>query len=263
MKRLFFAAEIAAPWPQDLPKGRYIAEEFRHMTIAFLGLVDSRNLLNLMNQVPLPKWRIGPAGIFNRYTFLPEKSPRVVAACPAFAQGEEAVINYQKELSQWLFDHNFLKTIEHFLPHVSISRDPFDENGWRSFSCKIPFFIRGIALFSSLGSSRYELLWEKKSQPPFEEIEHTADIAYQICGENFSQLAIHATIALAFSFPSFSRYIGASPYCSSIEDVIYLLNERVAQIDIEEGIGLKAVSYHANVEERGNELLYWTMIVDV
>jgi hypothetical protein len=166
-------------------------------------------------------------------------------------------MSYCQSLSEWT-----LKKTQ-ILPHISISRNPFNENSWKNFPCQIPFFIRGVALFNSLGHSTYELLWQKKSQAPFEEIQHTADIAYQICGQTFSQILYHATLALAFSFPAFTRYLSSSISCSSIEEVIGLLNSWVAKIDTEEGIGLKAVSYHATVQLREDNLLYWTMIVDV
>ncbi len=36
-KRLFFGAEVSAPWPKELPQGRVLEEKARHLTLAFLG----------------------------------------------------------------------------------------------------------------------------------------------------------------------------------------------------------------------------------
>jgi RNA 2',3'-cyclic 3'-phosphodiesterase len=261
-KRLFFAAEMTAAWPATLPKGRLLAEEFRHMTLAFLGSVNQELMMSKMNDLPLPAWNVGPCGLLDRWMFLPEKTARVVAAHPLFLSGEELFLSYQKELSHYLFDQKLLKSSDpSFLPHASVSRDPFDRAKWMQLPCLIPFFIRGVALFKSLGHSSYELLWHKESLPPFQEIEHTADLAYIIYGKEFSDLALHAVLALAFSFPAFSKYIGSIPPCSSIQEIVTLLNKWTSEIDMQEGIGLKGISYHAAVEKK--DLLQWTMIVDV
>ncbi len=249
-EKLFFAAEIAAAWPQQLPDGRLIKPEFRHMTLSFLGMTDRKALMDKIDDVPLPSWRLPPCGIFQKWIFLPVDTPRVVAAVPTFLEGEKELLDYQKKLSS-----------SSFLPHVSVSRDPFDKEAWERFSCQIPFFVQGIALYKSLGHSTYQLLWGHPSPAPFEEIEHTADIAYKIRGENYSQLALHAVLALSFSFPAFIKYLKNIPAVSSVQDIVTLLNRCIAEIDILEGIGLKAVSYHATIEQ--NEFLEWTMIVDV
>jgi len=251
-ERLFFGLEVAAAWPNSLPEGRWIKPEFRHMTLVFLKMADRESLLK---NTPVPSWNLSPTGVFEKWIFLPEESPHVAAAVPHFLEGEKTVLEYQKRLSAWL------KKPEHFTPHVSVTRDPFDKEAWMKFPCHIPFFIRSAALYKSLGHSNYEILWEKKSLAPFEEIEHTADIAYKIRGENFSQLGLHAVLALSFSYPAFTRYLRKIPPLNSTNDIVSLLNKWIAEIDIREGIGLKAVSYHATIE--GKEILEWTMIVDV
>ena len=35
--RLFFGMEIVSPWLEQLPNGRIIETEYRHLTLAFLG----------------------------------------------------------------------------------------------------------------------------------------------------------------------------------------------------------------------------------
>ena len=242
--RHFVAAEITAAWPEVFPAGRLILPEFRHMTLLFLGNKK-------IPAIPEPGWNFPPMGIMEKWIFLPEETPRVVAAVPTFLAGEKELLDYHAQLAPK----------EKLLPHISVSRGPFIREDWEKFPCHIPFYIHSIALYKSLGFSKYEMLWEKKALPPFEEIEHTADIAYIIRGENYHQLALHATLALSFSFPQFIDYLKKVPEMNSIENIIQMLNQWIAEIDIREGIGLKAVSYHATVETK--ETLEWTMIVDV
>jgi RNA 2',3'-cyclic 3'-phosphodiesterase len=239
--RLFFAAEVSAPWPLKLPQGRWIEPQFRHMTLVFLGDQDPKKVGTLT-----PSWKLPPVGILEEWIFLPEQDPRVVAAKPHFLRGEDEL----KKLAK-----------EPFLPHVTLAREPLDEAAWKNFPCHIPFFVSGVSLLHSLGHSNYETVWETKSLAPFEEIEHTADIAYIIRGENFQQLALHATLALSFTFPAFTSYLRKISSVSSIQEIVLMLNRWISEIDIQEGIGLKAVSQHATV--RGEEILEWTMIVDV
>lgn len=214
------------------------------MTLLFLGNKK-------IPPIPEPKWKLPPLGILESWIFLPKESPRVVAAVPTFLAGEKELLDY----------HSELVPKEKLLPHISVSRDPFDREAWEKFPCHIPFFIHGVALYKSLGHSQYEILWETKSLPPFEEIEHTADIAYIIRGENHHQLCLHAVLALSFSFPQFIDYLQKIPELHSIENIVKILNQWISEIDTCEGIGLKAVSYHAKVETK--DTLEWTMIVDV
>lgn len=259
-ERLFFAAEITAAWPEELPQGRLIEPELRHLTLAFLGMANREELIKALDELPLPSWTIGPAGILDEWLFLPEKSPHVVAMHATLL--EQNLLSYQQIVSEWFLKRQFLKTIDpRFLAHVSIARDPSDQTAWAALPSQIPFFIRGVGLFKSLGHSNYEIIWHKENVPPFEEIEHTADIAYHIRGNSFSDLMLHAVLALAFSFPAFSRYLKNIPSCNSINDIVSQLNRWTSEIDQQEGIGLKAVSYHAKLEKK--PYLEWTMIVDV
>ncbi len=255
---MFFAAELAAAWHSHFPPGRIVAEEFRHLTIAFLGMTDREAILKQIDQIPRPSWHIGPSGLLQKWIFLPTFSPRVVAAEASFFQEKEAFFEYQKNLSE-----QFKTLKKELLPHATVARAPFDTAAWSHFPCQIPFFIRGIALWKSLGHSTYAPIWTDPSISPFEEIEHTADLAYTIRGQNFSQLAYHALLALSFSFPAFRSYLDKLSPCNSFEEIVHLLNQWIAEIDMREGIGLKAVSYHANIAAKENHLLEWTMIVDV
>lgn len=216
------------------------------MTLVFLGNEEIHDFIE-------PDWTLPPLGILERWIFLPEETPRVVAGVPIFLEGEDELLAYQKKLA------GHLK--EPFTPHVSVSRGPFDRQAWEKFPCQIPFFVSGVALYKSLGYSKYEILFEKKSLAPFEEIEHTADIAYKIRGENFTQLALHATLALACKYPAFTKYLKKVPQMHSVSEIVKLLNQWIAEIDISEGINLKAVSYHAAMSD--NKILEWTMVVDV
>ncbi len=97
-KRLFFAAELTAVWPQKFPTGRILDEENRHMTLVFLGLTSPSQLLE--KTIPLPAFHIGPASYSTKWIFLPdEKEARVVAAETASVG---PLIDYQKKLAEWV-----------------------------------------------------------------------------------------------------------------------------------------------------------------
>ena len=75
-KRLFFALEVQAPWPQPMPAGRRLDEMHRHMTVAFLGVVDYGILQPALAEIPKLPFQIGLTGIFDQCLFLPERHPR-------------------------------------------------------------------------------------------------------------------------------------------------------------------------------------------
>ena len=259
-KRLFFALEVAAPWPEAFPKGRLLEEGCRHMTLAFLGQVPYDSLKALLPQLPLPSFQLGPVGRFDRCLFLPQRRPRVVA-WEVHWYGGERLLAYQKLLSGWLRKHGCSIEERLFLSHVTLARWPFDKEGWSRLSYQLPMIGRAIHLYESLGNLRYEPRWSFALTPVFEEISHTADLAFKIRGENNQQLFLHAQLALAFSFPPFLSFVAeGSP--QSIEEIILELNGLVSRADAVIGVPFKAVSYHGNVVDCEG-VLEWEMIVDV
>lgn len=260
-KRLFFGTEISAAWPDILPSGRVLKEEMRHITLSFLGHVSLIKLSELLGKCPKPDFEIGICGKCNRFVFLPnEKYPRVVAGEPAWLQDDRLSL-YQHELHLWLKLQGYPVDEKKFFPHITIAREPFEMEEWRKVTCPFPFFIKAVHLYESVGNLTYHPRWSHLLLSPFEEIEHTADIAYIIRGESFEQLFLHGALALAFKHPSLLNELTRRPKLDSLDEVIIALNEIIALLDAKGGSPFKAVSFHG--EAAKGKILEWKMIVDV
>ena len=262
-KRLFFAAELTAAWPQEFPPkagGRLIEEDERHLTLAFLGTTSPSKLLNTIKTIPLPSFLFGPASFTTKWIFLPSEKEALVVA--AELQSVGSLQEYQKNLSSWLKELGYTLDPRPFFPHLTVARGKFDVEEWKKIPCQIPFYVHSIALMESLGNSHYKNLWDHPLSPPFAEIEHTADIAFLIRGVNFQDLYFHAQIALAFKFPPLIAYFSKETVFPSLDTVIVALNELLARADLDIGIPFKAVSYHDEMAYHANHL-EWKMIVDV
>lgn len=263
-KRVFFGLEVQAPWPENLPGGRLLDPEDRHATLAFLGEVLYAPLLELIQQhFPIPPFKVGLVGKFSQPLFLPPRHPNLVAWNVEWIDDKSSLITYQHSLIDWLKQQKFYPK-EHagpWLCHVTICRKPHDLTSWKKSFKILPLAIHAIHLYESLGASKYKPLWSYPFLPPFQEIEHTADIAYIIQGESMTQLQHHAQIALAFRFPELLNYIPPSPI-NTLEELIINLNETIATADAAIGCPFKAISFHGNVEIR-DSILQWEMIVDV
>jgi len=149
------------------------------------------------------------------------------------------------------------------LPHVTVCRNEFKMDEWEKSFEPFAFYVKSFNLFESLGSSEYKTLWKKEFLKPFDEIEHTADIAFNIRGEDFSGLLYNAFIALSFKERIFLNYYKELKNVSNIDDVIINLNELVTKAEID-GIHMpfKAISFHSDIK-REDDILSWEMIVDV
>ena len=256
LKRLFFAIEIRAPWPDQLPSGRLIAEENRHLTLAFLGSVDYSVLQPLLTEFPQPPFSLALAGFFDKPLFLSS----VAAWHIHWLEERSAFLQYQKELVAWLKFKGFKLDSREFLSHVTLARTPFVVSEWESSFHRLPLYAKNIQLLESLGSSRYQMLWNLPLLAPFDEIEHTADIGFIVRGTSLMQLCLHAQLALSFHFPPLIPYFNHS-VVSHLDDIIRLLNAMIAEVDTEIGCPFKAVSFHGSVSS--GTLLEWEMIVDV
>lgn len=268
MKRLFFAFDLLAPWPNELPRsGRLLAEDDRHMTMAFLGQADYSKLKPLLQEIPLPPFKVGLAGYFDKILFLPKQHPRVAAWHMAWLDDPEPFLSYLQCLHTWLRQAGFLvdsREGESFLPHITVCRAPFDFAEWRKMFYKMPCALGSFHLYESLGQLRYQSLWSHSLASPFEEIEHTADLAFKITGENLQELFCHAFVALAFKDPRLLKYYREENVpIGNIDDVITQLNAIVSHMDTVEGVSIKAVCFHGDVIQEKDGLLTWEMIVDV
>lgn len=263
-KRLFFGFEVMAPWPAEFPKGRILDESCRHMTIAFLGQTPHERLTDQLTNLPAPPFKVGQVGHFDRCLFLPENHPRVTAWHMKWLNPESEIEGYYKQLVGWLKSNHFnVDERDRLLPHLTISRAPFSIKEWKEHFVKLPFMTKDLLLLESLGNLQYRPCWRLPIQAPFEELEHTADIAFRIRGESIHDLHRNALMALTFKFPSLIAYFASLRQVNDLDDLIIQLNEVVGQADMDKGCPFKAVSYHGSVAQAEDQTLTWDMIVDV
>jgi len=264
-KRLFFGVEAHAPWPETYPKGRVLEESHRHMTLAFLGNVDFTKISDVIPELPLPSWKIGLAAMFDKPLFLPKHSrqPRVIAWHVAWLTSGQPLLDYQLQMTDFLIKQEYHLDKRPFLPHVTIARAPFYVTDWKKHFVSIPCFFSDIHLYESKGGLRYEPIWSAKVASPFDEIEHTADIAFIVRGENLAQLYTNALLALAFRFPLLINYFFEASNLISLNDIVKLLNESVLKADSDLGCPFKAISYHGDLKQSPAGYYEWEMIVDV
>ncbi|MFQ5730268.1 MAG: hypothetical protein ACE5GN_07900, partial [Waddliaceae bacterium] len=209
--------------------------------------------------------KVGLAGKFNRCHFLPRKRPNVVAWHVDWFDKEYDLGEYQKKVVDWLHSHDFPIRIHEkgFLPHVTICRRPFRYTDWRKAFHPLPMIIKDIHLYESVGGLRYKPIWTYPLRAPFEEFEHTADLAFRVRGENLHQILKHAQVALAFHFPPLLSHISDKSTMETLDDIIIDLNTLITTVDKKEGCPIKAVSFHGELLEEDDGTLLWEMILDV
>lgn len=261
-RRLFFGAQVLAPWPKEYPPARMAPEKTRHLTLAFLGQSSFSKFKTIFPYIPRPSFVIGLAGIAKELIFLPKDKSRVVALSIEWLNADSMLNNYQKKLANWLKNQGHTLDKRPFFPHLTIARAPFDKKQWQAHFTPLPFFIKAIHLYQSLGNLQYQSLWECPLLSPFEEFEHTADIAFLIHGCSIQELHQHAQLALAFKFPSMIKFY-TSQLQNSLEEIVISLNDMVAHADTEFGCPFKAVSFHGSIYSDEHNILHWEMIVDV
>lgn len=262
-KRLFFAFEVSAPWPSDLGQGRLIAEGDRHLTLAFLGLQNFAALQQNLDKLPLPPFDIGPVGTLNECLFLPPQKSRVVAYGLALNQKHSQLEYYQRKLCQALAELGLhFSEYPRYLPHVTLARAPFDAQIWKNSFVPLPCFLKNLHVYESAGALKYRPLWSYPLHPPFTEIDHTADVAYKIYGHDLAQIGLNAFWALFFQAPQMLAYWKEIPPYTSLDELIIALNRMISTVDAQEGLPLKAISFHGSLKSCQNGL-EWEMIIDV
>lgn len=262
IKRLFFGVEVHAPWPEDLPKGRILDPEHRHITLHFFGNIPYEPLKSLLGDISQFPFSIGSVGYFDECLTLPHRHPHVVA-WHAQWRGDNPLASFQAKLSKWLHSHQYRMDARPWMPHVTLCREPFNPKEWKESFKPIPFYTSNFHLYESVGSLKYIPIWSATILPPFEEIEHTADIAFIILGESLQQLYLNAFTSLAFKFPELLDFFISGETLQSLDDVIILLNAVICQADAAIGCPMKAISFHGRMAVLENSLLQWEMIVDV
>lgn len=259
-KRLFFGFSVRAPWPDTYPSGRILEEDSRHLTLAFLGDVPYAPLEKGLDNLPLPPFEVGPVGRSTRLEFLPKYQPRVVAEHVEWLSNGDGIDSYHTKLLDYLASLGYRVDRRSALPHITIARSPFVEKEWEEAFAPLPLYASGISLYESVGNLRYLPLFHLPLKAPFEEFEHTADIAFTVRGNDFKELYLHGATALSFHYPPFLSYLGNQPI-KSLDDVVRALNWMISSCDLEQGCPFKAVSYHGKLIEK--PLLEWEMVVDV
>lgn len=262
-KRLFFGMSVEAPWPNLFPEGRLIQEKYRHITLAFLGETNFPKIQNSLSAFPLPNFKVGFAAKFDQCLFLPPKHPHAVAWHLSWLEENPPLLIFYNQLISWLKnEHFFPDKIDRFTPHVTLCRAPFDKKGWEKEFHPLPLIIQDIHLYESAGNLQYHPVWSYPLLPPFEEIDHTADLAYLVRGSSIDQLYRHALAALAFYFPPIIHFFRLEKMPLQVEEAISLLNKVISDADQEIGSPFKAVCYHHNLT-REEEIYNWEMIIDV
>lgn len=262
-KRVFFALEVDAPWQDKEPEGRYIQKHLRHITLIFIGNLDVKKIEELLSTIEVPKFVISPSGIFDKMLALPERSPNVIAYRIKWLSNHKLLDEYRSSLFSFLekSDVAIKNTKGEFLPHVTLCRKPFIIKDWRKSFFKLPVYITKLHLYESLKNSNYESLWSHSFIAPFEEFEHTADLAFYIRGKTYFDLYVNGFIALCFKFTKLCEYY-IEKDIENIDDVIIGLNDIVTKVDMDIGSPFKAVSFQASVEEK-KDFYQWEMIIDV
>ncbi len=264
-KRLFFGIEVCAPWPSNLPaEGRILDPLHRHMTLAFLGQTDYQKIQEALPNFQVPSFKVGFTGQFDRCLFLPPYHPSVLAWHVGTLDKKTAIEHYHRQLIDWLKSLDLPVTDRKgFLPHVTLCRHPKNKKSWLESFIPLPMIAYKIHLYESLGYSQYVSCWEYSLQPPFEEISHTADIAYRVYGESLEEIYHHAYTALAFAYPPILAFPLDNIQVNNLDDVVIQLNDVVSKMDQEMGCPFKAVSLHGNIRKETNNILTWEMIIDV
>ncbi len=263
IKRLFFAIEVQAPWPAKLPLGRHLQEHQRHLTLAFLGNIPYAPLQALLPHLPQPPLKVGLTGYFDACLMLPPRHPNVVAWRAHWHEADNVLVHFQKEFSAWLTQQGYKLDQREWLPHATLARRPFDPHAWKKTFEPLPFYTKALHLYESTGQLNYEPLWSYPFQEPFEEIEHTADMAFIVRGHSLEELYHNAFTALAFKDPALLAFFEAQLTLTSLDDVIIALNSLVGRADGVIGCPLKAISFHGEVAQLEDAILQWEMIVDV
>lgn len=265
-KRLFLGLEALGPWPFELPGGRIIPEEGRHATLIFFGYVREECVLHLTNITPPPPWKVGLTAVANAPLLLPKKKPNCLSWEIELLEQKEQLFAYQESLSNLFIEEKLLHPKEAalgFLPHITLARKPFDHKAWFGSFSKQLTALGSMHLYESLGSSTYKPLHTWPVISPFQEISHTADLAFCVRGQSLESLALHAFMALNKACPSLFRYMQPWTEVRSFDEMVALINHSISSMDIEEGSPFKAVSYHGEIKNLENGVLEWEMIVDV
>ncbi|MCB1106959.1 MAG: hypothetical protein KDK76_02560 [Chlamydiia bacterium] len=260
-KRLFLGFEVHAPWPENLPDARTLKASHRHLTLVFIGNTSYKKIRSLIPKMPKPPFRVGPVALSDACLCLPHRDPSVVT-WHVDPFGADLLNEYQKEVSDFFQSEGYEMDKRKFLKHITLGRSPFNEKEWKKEFVPLPLYFHHLHLYESFKGLRYEPIWTHDLFPPFEEIEHVADLAFKVYGESLQQIFWNAQIALAFKCSDLLPFLDPGYEVRTIEEGIIRLNEITTEGDKKVGTPFKAVSFHGEVMENKG-ILTWEMIVDV
>ncbi len=262
-KRLFLAFEIAAPWPEKHPKARFLREQDRHITLVFLGDVAWEPMPQRLDKMPKPTFHLSPAGICDNFLFLPPRHPRVVSYHIFWKTAGEALASYQDEVSSWFSEKGYKINKRSFLPHVTIGRSPFAVSAWKKHFQALPCIAKNLHLYESFEHLHYKPIWTFPMVAPFEQIDHTADLAFRIRGNTLRDLLIHSILALAFHDPTILEIDFPKESPDSLDEIIALLNRVISESHDKFAYKFKGIFHHGEIKKRKDNLLEWEMSVDL
>jgi 2'-5' RNA ligase len=252
MSRLFFAMRAKLPF-FEIPFGRSLVEKDRHLTLTFLGEKKKDEILSQMQKLPLPFNLLSPSARCDEILFL----SNVVALNVKFFTDLACVLSIKRDLDS-LFEIDEAQT---WLPHITVARAPFDIMGYQKLKINLPALFSSFHLYESKGSLAYDPIWSFEFLEPFEIVSHTADLAFKIRGETFSDLFHSAALAICFQYPHLFKFYEKKE-CTNLEEVIERLNQFITLCDIEIGSQIKAVSHSSNIALE-NKIYTWEMILDL
>jgi 2'-5' RNA ligase len=252
MKRLFFGLEPFLP-ALELPSGRLLQEKDRHLTLVFLGNKEESQLIEYLEKHFRNPLTFSPLARCDEIIFLSS----VAALKVDFLTQQPALEALKNSLTQAFF----IEDNRRWLPHITLCKEPMDQRAWKELNFDIPCVFKAFHLYESLGHSTYKSLWSSPIPSIFQEITHTADYAFKIYGYSFMDLFVHAAFAICITFPMIFT-LPQPRECSRLDDVIDHLNAWISQVDIIKGSPIKAVSYHAHLNNF-NGVFVWEMILDV
>lgn len=205
LKRLFFGYEVEAPWFSPMPKGRILAQENRHLTLAFLGEVSYEKLFQQLDEAPKFPFSVGAAGICLELIYLPKRRANALALNFKWLTQEALMLRFQQELVIWLQDKGYsaAHSTEQFLPHVTLARRPFDSLAWDETFYPIPLITTHLHLYESVGSMCYKPLWSRRVLSPIvrKDLSDDSQVVFSLKGCSYEDLWTHAWLALGFIWP--------------------------------------------------------------
>jgi 2'-5' RNA ligase len=195
--RLFLALKVRAPWPKESFKGKMIQEEFRHITLAFLGQTNEETYLELikdLKKVKLPPFAL--FGYFDHFLPLPKSSPRLLSWHATFSYDEKEIYAFAEEMKLFFKERGLLKKEDKaWLPHVSICRKPFDFLSWKKSFKPLPFYATDLCLYEAIGNLKYREVLKRPLLTPFS---FANEKEVHIKAKTHEELYLHTLSAMSF-----------------------------------------------------------------